>query len=68
MSSLISLVAFVLFVGFIIGLIKPSLVKMPNRKRSSAIFLGGFLALVVVSAVLGGTEDSQHVAKNDSTN
>lgn len=29
MSSLISLVAFVLFVGFIIGLIKPSLVKMP---------------------------------------
>ena len=63
MSSLISLVAFVLFVCFIIGLIKPSMVKMPNRKRSSAIFLGGFLALVVVSAVLGGTGGSQHVAK-----
>lgn len=67
MSSLISLVAFVLFVAFIIGLIKPSLVKMPNRKRSSAIFLGGFLALAVVNAVLGGTDGSQQVAKNDST-
>ncbi|HDC4837602.1 TPA: hypothetical protein O8U60_002286 [Enterobacter cloacae] len=67
MSSLISLVAFVLFVAFIIGLIKPSLVKMPNRKRSSAIFLGGFLALAVVNAVLGVTDGSQQVAKNDST-
>lgn len=66
MSSLISLVAFVLFVAFIIGLIKPSLVKMPNRKRSSAIFLGGFLALVVLNSVLGLNDESQQVAKNDA--
>lgn len=67
MNSLISLVAFVLFVAFIIGLIKPSLVKMPNRKRSSAIFLGGFLALVIVNAVLGATDGSQQVVNNDPT-
>ncbi|MCE9966799.1 hypothetical protein LZ654_18420 [Lelliottia amnigena] len=66
MSSLISLVAFVLFVAFIIGLIKPSLVKMPNRKRSSAFFLGGFLALVVLNTVLVSSDDSQQIVKNDT--
>jgi hypothetical protein len=34
MSTFLSLIAFILFVAFIIGLIKPSLVKMPGRKQS----------------------------------
>ncbi|MGK3600535.1 hypothetical protein ACSLOK_25620, partial [Escherichia coli] len=47
------------------GLIKPSLVRMPNRKRSSAVFLGGCLALGVIGSILWPTEKGQPVAKND---
>lgn len=46
-------------------LIKPSMVRMPNRKRSSAVYLGGCLALGVIGSILWPTEKSQPVAKTD---
>ncbi|EOO7438042.1 hypothetical protein CR897_RS15635 [Escherichia coli] len=56
MNSLISLLAFVIFLAFMVGLFKPSLVKMPNRKRSSVIYLGCFLVLCFVGAILAPTD------------
>lgn len=52
MSTLLSLIAFMLFAAFIIGVIKPSLVRMSGRKQASAVYLGSFLALCVINAVL----------------
>lgn len=66
MDTIIALISFVLFIAFIVGLIKPSLVKMPNRKRSSAVYLGGFLALAFIGSILWPTEKSQRAAKTDA--
>ena len=52
MSTFLSLIAFILFAAFIIGLIKPSLVRMSGRKQVSAVYLGGFLALCAINAIL----------------
>lgn len=65
MDTVIAFLSLVLFLAFIVGLIKPSLVKMPNRKRSSAIFLGGSMALGVIGSILWPTEQNQPVVKND---
>lgn len=65
MDTVIAFLSLALFIAFIIGLIKPSLVRMPNRKRSSAVYLGGCLALGVIGSILWPTEKGQPVAKND---
>lgn len=65
MYTLLSSLSFVLFVAFIIGLVNPSLVKMQNRKRSTAIYLGGFLGLAVLSGFFRTVEDSTQAVKND---
>lgn len=38
MDTLIAFLSLALFIAFIVGLIKPSLVRMPSRKRSSAVY------------------------------
>ena len=65
MDTVIAFLSLALFIAFIVGLIKPSLVRMPNRKRSSAIYLGGCLALGVIGSILWPTEKSQPAAKTD---
>lgn len=65
MDTVIAFLSLALFIAFIVGLIKPSLVRMPNRKRSSAVYLGGCLALGVIGSILWLTEKSQPVAKTD---
>lgn len=65
MDTVIAFLSLALFIAFIVGLIKPSLVRMPNRKRSSAVYLGGCLALAVIGSILWPTEKSQPVVKND---
>ncbi|HDT6566831.1 TPA: hypothetical protein QFT01_003023 [Enterobacter cloacae] len=66
MSTLLSLIAFILFAAFITGLIKPSLVRMSGRKQVSAVYLGGFLALCVINAVLFQADPGQAVAKKQA--
>jgi len=66
MDTVIAFLSLALFIAFIVGLIKPSLVRMPNRKRSSLVYLGGCLALGVVGSTLWPTEKSQTVAKHDA--
>lgn len=55
MDTVIAYLSLALFIAFIVGLIKPSLVRMPNRKRSSAVYLGGCLALGVIGSILWPT-------------
>jgi len=65
MDTIIAYLSLALFIAFIIGLIKPSLVRMPSRKQSSLIYLGGCLALGVIGSILYPTEKSQPTAKID---
>lgn len=66
MDTVIAFLSLALFIAFIVGLIRPSLVRMPSRKHSSAIYLGGCLALGVIGSILWPTEKSQSVAKTDT--
>lgn len=65
MDTVIAFLSLALFIAFIVGLIKPSWVRMPNRKRSSAIYLGGSLALSVLGSVLWPTEKNVTREKTD---
>ena len=67
MDTVIAFLSLALFIAFIVGLIKPSLVRMPNRQRSSAVYLGGCLVLAVIGSILWPTEKSQLVPKTDVT-
>ncbi|EOV5397195.1 hypothetical protein ACOQWH_003510 [Cronobacter turicensis] len=65
MDTVIAFLSLALFIAFIVGLIKPPLVRMPNRKRSSAVYLGGCLALGVIGSILWPTEKSQPMTKTE---
>lgn len=65
METVVAFLSLALFIAFLVGLIKPSWVRMPNRKRSSAIYLGGSLALSVVGSVLWPTEKNVIREKTD---
>ncbi len=67
MDNVIAFLALGFFVAFIVGLVKPSIVRMPNRKRSSAIYLGACLALSFIGSILYPTEKSQPIPKNEAT-
>ncbi|CAM3159075.1 Uncharacterised protein [Escherichia coli] len=66
MDTVIAFLSLAFFVAFFIGLIKPSLVRMPNRKRASAVYLGGGFALSIIGSILYQTEKSQPVAKTET--
>jgi len=63
MDTLIAILSLVLFLAFITGLIKPSLVKMPNRKKSSLIYLGGAIVLSTIGSTLYPTEQVATASK-----
>ncbi|EPH7218849.1 hypothetical protein ACS3L2_001549 [Serratia marcescens] len=52
MELILSFISFVALLGFVLGLIKPQWVRMPSRKRSSAIYGGSFLLVGMLSAIL----------------
>lgn len=66
MDTVIAFLSLALFIAFFVGLIKPSLVRMPSRKRSSVVYLGGCLALGVIGSILWPTEERQSVAKKEA--
>lgn len=67
MDTVIAFLSLAFFVAFFIGLIKPSLVRMPNRKRASAVYLGGGFVLSIIGSILYPTEKSQPVAKTETS-
>ncbi|CAI1524546.1 hypothetical protein [Serratia marcescens] len=52
MELILSFISFVALLGFVLGLIKPQWVRMPSRKRSSAIYGVSFLLVGMLSAML----------------
>lgn len=67
MDTIIAFLSLAFFVAFFIGLIKPSLVRMPNRKRASAVYLGGGFVLSIIGSILYPTEKNQPVAKTETS-
>ncbi|MCX9039768.1 hypothetical protein NLN82_27655 [Citrobacter portucalensis] len=67
MGSVVALLSVTLFIAFVVGLFKPSLVRMPNRKRSSAIYLGGSLILSIIGSSLWPVEHSKSEEKTNSS-
>lgn len=63
MDTVIAILSVVLFLAFITGLIKPSLVKMPSRKKSSLVYLGGSIILSVIGSTLYPTEQAATASK-----
>ncbi|QWU35638.1 hypothetical protein [Serratia ureilytica] len=52
LELIFSFFSFVALLGFVLGLIKPQWVRMPSRKRSSAIYGVSFLLVGMLSAML----------------
>lgn len=65
MGTLIALLSLVFLLAFVVGLIKPSVVRMPSRKRSSAVYLGGFFILIILGSTFFPTENNSTVDKED---
>lgn len=63
MDTVIAFLSLAFFVAFFIGLIKPSLVRMPNRKRASAVYLGGGFVLSIIGSILYPTEKASQLLK-----
>ncbi len=66
MDMLIAFLSLAFFLAFIIGLIKPSIVRMPSRKRSSLIYLGGCFVLAWIGSALYPTERVEPVVKDSA--
>ena len=52
LKLILSFISFIALLGFVLGLIKPQWVRMPSRKRSSAIYGVSFLLVGILSAIL----------------
>ncbi|MGX9313723.1 hypothetical protein ACWXWE_13360 [Pantoea ananatis] len=66
MGSLLIVLSFLLFVAFIISLVKPSLMKMVDRKKATLVYFGSGLVLFVVGLILSPVPQSgSHANKND---
>lgn len=63
MDTVIAFLSLAFFVAFFIGLIKPSLVRMPSRKRASAVYLGGGFVLSIIGSILYPTEKASQLLK-----
>ncbi|MEO3293446.1 hypothetical protein ABHD31_09850 [Enterobacter cloacae] len=63
MEKVITIIAAVTGLAFWVGLISPKLVLMPNRKRSSAVYLVICLAAGIVGSVLYPTQKTAAIAQ-----
>ena len=59
MGTLLAFLAVFFFFAFLVGLIKPSLVKMPNRKRLTLVYLGGAILFSIVGSIIDPVKDAQ---------
>lgn len=71
MDKVLIIFSFVCFVLFLVGLIKPSVVKMKDRKKASLVYFGlGFVSLIAGASMLpvpdkiNTDEKSESVQKN----
>lgn len=66
MELILSIVSLFTFLALFLGLIKPQWVKMPSRKRSSAIYGFAFLFAAILGSTLYPTEQQSTTAKFES--
>lgn len=52
MADIILGLALLSLLAFVIGIIKPQIVKMPNRKKVAIFYLGGFLVMAMIAGAL----------------
>lgn len=67
MNGLFALLTTIAFIALIVGLIKPSWIKMPSRKRASMIFGGAwvvFFVLFGITSAPASTTDNQPASQN----
>lgn len=66
MGSLLIVLSFLLFVAFIISLVKPSLMKMEDRKKATLVYFGSGLVIFVIGVSLSPVpQGSSNAHKND---
>lgn len=66
MELILSFISLFCLLAFVLGLIKPQWVNMPNKKRSSAIYGLGFLFVGILSASLFPTAQKDVAKKTES--
>jgi hypothetical protein len=59
MDVLLPLLVLVLTGVLIVGLIKPSIVKQPSRKRVGLIFGGGMVAVLVIGSIISPSKSNE---------
>lgn len=52
MADIILGLALLSLLAFVLGIIKPQIVKMPNRKKVTIFYLGGFVVMAMVAGAL----------------
>lgn len=52
MADIILGLALLSLLAFVLGIIKPQIVKMPNRKKVAIFYLGGFLVMAMIAGAL----------------
>lgn len=65
MEKVIVAISSIGFLAFILGLIKPKLVFMPNRKVSSIVYLVVFIGAAILGSILYPTHSSTSVPKKE---
>lgn len=65
MEKIIVAISSIGFLAFILGLIKPKIVFMPNRKVSSLVYLVVFIGAAILGSILYPTHSSTSVPKKE---
>jgi len=66
MDKVLIIFSFACFVLFLVGLIKPSVVKMKDRKRASLVYFGlGFVSLITGASMLTVPDNRNNVEKSE---
>lgn len=67
MEDIIFLIAVVSFLAFVIGMIKPQAVKMPDRGKAALVYLGAFLVFAVIGSQLSPDKKEEKQAQQNET-
>lgn len=63
METVIAFLSLAFFLAFFVGLVKPSLVRMPSRKKSSLVYFSGSIIFSAIGSSLYPIEEPAAVAK-----
>lgn len=67
MDTLFAFLSVILFIGLIVGVVKPSVAKMKSRKMASIIFGGGMIVCLIIFCVLTSSSAPSQTQTNTLT-